>query len=539
MPRFFKILDKTLIKKYPLFLIPFIVASFFIIFLIAYQPEIDKKTLKTSDLSTGDESAQISSTLIDKFNDNYEYHDFDLEYRLLDDLEHINSPYVSEVNLPNSTWPLGITVDHDGIVWIGGTKSNTLLGYDPNSMKITHFVTLDAKDPILQNNTENPETIWSIVEDKDGLIWISQTGQNPLWIFDKHSGGLQVQRDVSSAAVQMKVDQDSGDIWFTDTDQDILGVIQKTNVTTHHIHEFNLGTDSSPFGIYLSDDKIWITETANHMILNFDKNSKGLISNATTNFELTPLNQTIFYYPSDLVVLDNKLWFTEHLTNYFLEYDLDSESLTRYPTSINPRHYGTLPFWMIKDHDGRGFWFIEHFGNRIAFFDIPNTILTEYEIPSRDPKWNYISNAVGMAVDPTDANRLWFSELYLDKIGLVDKGIPVPFEISITSDNLDIYKKNVNHAVVNFTVTLLPSDIPIRNDEIFLKKSSSIVASAGFGNMTATIKPDHFSVSGLDTFEGVLVLDKIQNVKSGNYTIAVSATDGTVTKTDYVFMNVN
>ena len=523
-------------KKYHMFLIACVFASFFIVFLIAYPTETDKKTIKTPGSSIGEESLQTNLT--EKFNENYEYHDYDLEYRLLDDLERINSPYIREVNLPNSTWPLGITVDHDGIVWIGGTKSNTLLGYDSNSMKMIYLIPLNSSDSIPQNGTTNQETIWSIVEDKDGLIWISQTGQNPLWVFDKHSGKLEVKRDVTSAAVQMEVDQDSGNIWFTDTDQDIVGVIQKTDADTYSVHEFNLGQDSSPFGLYLSSDKIWITETANHKILSFDKTEHGLISN-TKYFEITPLNQTVFYYPSDLLVLDNKLWFTEHLTNYFLEYDLDSDSFIRYPTSINPRHYGTLPFWMINDKHGTGFWFIEHFGNRIAFFDTTNKILTEYEIPSRDPQWNYISNAVGASPDPTNADQLWFSELYLDKIGVVDKSIPVPFEISITSGNLNIDKKNMNHVNIPFTVNILASDTPIRNNEIFLKKSSSIVASAGFGNMTATIEPDHFTVHGLDSFEGTLVLDEIQNVKSGNYTMAISATDGTVTKTDYVFMNID
>lgn len=513
-----------------------------VIFLIAvlmfYQYGVYLPTYD-SGISSNLSSLENKNNLTDKYNSNYDYDDFVLDYKLLDDLEKIPSPYVLEVKLPNDTWPLGMMVGDNGTVWIGGTKSNQLLAYDPTSMNINSFSLKDNDSNVAKNSTDYPELIWSIVE-SDGRIWMSQTGKNPLWVFDKSSHTFETRHDVTSSAVQMQVDRDSGDIWFTDTDQNILGVIQKTDDNTYRIHEFDLGQDTSPFGLYLDDDKIWVTEPTNNKILGFDKIPRhGLISNITKNFELTSSNKTLFYYPSDLIVLDNKIWFTEHLTNFFLEYDLDTQELTRYPTSINPRHYGTLPFWNIKDLKDRGFWFVEHYGNRIAFFETKNKILTEYEIPSRDPAWDYISNAIGMAIDPNNPDKLWFSELYLDKIGMVDRSMPVPFEIIIPYDNLKVDKKNKNQIIVDFTINILPSDAPIKNNEIFLKKSSSITVSAGFGNMTVQIEPDHFKISGLDTFEGKLILDGIQNVTRGNYTVSVSVTDGTVTKTDYVLLNVN
>ena len=505
-----------------------------------YQNDVLTGVVDVSDSnkSSNNDSLENRDSLDDKYDSNYDHEDFVLDYRVLGDFERIDTPYVSEAKLPDNTWPLGIMVDDEGNVWVGGTKSHQLLEYDSKLLAITNTILLNDKNSAT-NSTQDPEAIWSIVEDND-LIWISQTGKNRLWMFDKNSHDLQIQKDVTSAAVQMQIDKDSGDLWFTDTDQDVLGVIQKTDDGTYRTHEFNLGQDSSPFGLYLSDDgNVWITESSNHKILSFTKStSNGLILNVTKDFELAHSDDTIFYYPSDLVVLDNKIWFTEHLTNYFLEYDVDTEKLIRYPTSINPRHYGTLPFWMVEDPEQKGFWFTEHFGNRMAFFDVQNKTLTEYEIPSRDPAWNYISNAIGMAIDPNNPDHLWFSEFYLDKIGMVDRSIPVPFDISFSSDNIIVNKNDIT-VVVDFTVRINHDGTPIRNNEIFLKKSSSIVATAGFGNVTAKIEPDHFVVSGLESFEGKLILDEIQNMESGNYTIAISATDGTVTKTDYALLNVH
>ena len=77
----------------------------------------------------------------------------------------------------------------------------------------------------------------------------------------------------------MKVDQKSGNIWFTTFGSGTFGVIQKIignkagiknnlNVSIaspeYKVTEFNLGNDSFPSGIFLQGDSVWITETLNH-----------------------------------------------------------------------------------------------------------------------------------------------------------------------------------------------------------------------------------------------------------------------------------
>jgi len=467
------------------------------------------------------------------YNPNYSEDDFLIGEKTLGKLQIIKSPYVTEYDVANGTWPLGILASKSGDVWIGGVKSHELLRFNPTSEKITSY-------PIPNyslSESKNPEMIWSIIEDNDGLIWFSQTGNNPLWVFDPIAESFELKDQVQSAAIQLKVSPTTGDIWFTDIDKDIVGVIQKTGNTNSEyvISEFQIGEGSGPFGLYVdNDDYVWVTQPTNGVIYQY---SKTIQNNAVTgldaDFELRQSNNTVFHSPSDVLVDENKIWFTEHLTNYFLEYDLESEELKRYPTSINPRHYGTLPFWMEWDVDGQGFWFVEHFGNRIAFFNTTNYTLAEYEIPTRDPNWGYISNAVNISTDPTNSDKLWFSELYTDKIGVVDASLSIPFDIRIEKDQF-IPNKAKNEFEVNFTINVEDSDVPIQNNTLSLKKSSTIVASGGFGQMTAAFDVDSFTVDNIEKFKGKLILSEYRNLDNGNYTIALSVTDGTVTKTTYL-----
>ncbi|MDQ6667090.1 MAG: hypothetical protein M3Y53_02565, partial [Thermoproteota archaeon] len=55
----------------------------------------------------------------------------------LNNSTHIDTPYVKEFSMPNGTWPNGILVARNGIVWTVGTMSHTLIGFDPKEGKIS------------------------------------------------------------------------------------------------------------------------------------------------------------------------------------------------------------------------------------------------------------------------------------------------------------------------------------------------------------------------------------------------------------------
>jgi streptogramin lyase len=167
--------------------------------------------------------------------------------------------------------------------------------------------------------------------------------------------------------------------------------------------------------------------------------------------------------PYDIVRIGNKLWATEHDANFITQYDLTSNSTTKFSASSNPHQYISLPFWLREGgpHD-KGLWFNEHTGNRIAYLNTTDTTLTEYEIPTRNPSTGYMSNALNIDVDPNDGSRIWFSEYNYDKIGVVDYQTTIPFKIK--SSQRDIIMSTNDHSrpqqrVVNLELMIQPKNI--------------------------------------------------------------------------------
>lgn len=452
----------------------------------------------------------------------------------------ISSPYVKEYSLPVGTWPNAILVDRSGIGWTAGSRSHTLISFDPKQGQI------ESSYPITEEKTFNDDVtkeislmVWTMVEDNDGFIWFSQFGPNSLWRFDPHTGTFDIFDSVSNPPYQMKVDKETGDIWYTTLTRNTLGVIQKIeneSNSTYKIAEFDVGVDSYPAGLFLEKGHVWISEIQNHKLIKFNviRDNGGIVKDVVNALEIPSNDSEPIYLPTDLLISNsNSVWFTEHGTSTITNYQMNSSRLTRFPTSTNQYHTTTLPFWMKESTNGQGFWFNEHTGNRIGFFDTVTMVLTEYEIPTR-PSDGYIVYPLGIAVDPADSKKLWFSEWNTDKIAVVDRSIPVPFNIH--SDVTKVVLSNHNDtARIHINVTKNDSIvIPSYNKIVSLKVSSSMEPAAGLVNMTAILSTDTIDLAEI-TEEATLQLT-LQNhyAPSGNYVLAISATDGSVTKSIFL-----
>src|SRR5919198_2370646 len=423
---------------------------------------------------------------------------------------HINSPYIKEYSMPKGTWPNGILVDKKGIVWTVGTKSQTLISFDPkqgrivseypiknNGYETTELLKASSSQSLpSRQRTTIPMMTWAIVEDNnDGSIWFSQADSpNPLWRFDPLTKRFEVIENITGAPYQMKVDNKTGDIWFTTYTDNKIGVIQKVegkqmtptfsssfdnninnnssnNNTPHYsVKEFGLDRQAFPTGLYLDgQDSIWIAQSLNDKLVHFkavrDNNGKVIdlvkvLEIPSNSFSsLSPSSvissssdkmKKLFAGPYDIVVHGADVWVTEHDANFITRYNNNSNYspalVTKFPTSSNPHQYLSLPFWLRETQDDHGLWFNEHYGNRIAFFNITDTTLTEYEVPTRNQSLGYIGNALNFAVDPADSNnKVWFSEYNHDKIGVVDRNISIPFDIhSFTNKTIILSESMTN-----------------------------------------------------------------------------------------------
>ena len=487
---------------------------------------------------------------------------------------HIDTPYIKEYSMPNGTWPNGILVDKNGIVWTVGTKSHTLLSFDPNQGRVIASYPIpqeSQKNATRTNSVQNGVSMaWALVQDKNGSIWFSQADSpNPLWRFDPSTKKFESIRMVSAAPYQMQIDQNTGNIWFTTFTDNKLGVIQKIeknqssgnrnneNSSQYKVSEFNLGNESFPSGLYLKGDSVWVTQSLNNKLVQFKMitGANGKVVNVVKTLEIpsptSSNDQILFDSPYDLVVLGNNLWVTEHDANFITAYNMGSKSATKFADSSNPHQYVTLPFW-LREGAGGGLWFNEHYGNRMAFFNTTGLTLIEYEIPTRDPNLGYISNALNFAVDPTNNKNVWFSEYNHDKIGLVKSSVSIPFNIHSSVKKVVLSKmivgkreqqKNATATVINFEISknsdnnkssseVSPLPNNNNNHEIVFFKTSSSMTHFGVLNSTANFSVNYVDLTKMKnrTAQVQLFMHNDYKVPSGNYTLGISATDGRVTE---------
>jgi hypothetical protein len=195
--------------------------------------------------------------------------------------------------------------------------------------------------------------------------------------------------------------------------------------------------------------------------------------------------------------------------------------------------------------NGSGLWFKEHTGNRIAFINTTDLGLTEYEIPTRNPSTGFISNVLNFAVDPQDRNRVWFSEYNYDKIGVINRDIPIPFGIKSVQRNIVMSSSGpaqskpttVNIEIIPKPINSSSGSIDTGVDTLSFKTSCSMTAFGSLKNITTEFSPTALNLSGLTEnipLQLQLRFEEGKQITSGNYTIGVSATDGTVTRTNFV-----
>lgn len=454
--------------------------------------------------------------------------------KTMHDIKKSKFSYIKEYDLPNGSAPNGIVVDRDGFVWVVGSNSR-LYKFDPVQSKIDSVY-------VIGNDYEAKSTHmgWAIVEDNDGFVWFSQSGSKPLWMFDRHTE-LFKPYSVSRTPFQMKLDEESGDIWFT-TLGNIIGVIQKLEAAEsppiHKITEFELDKDIFTSGLFLENGYVWISQVVGNKLIKFkilkDDNQVFGIDKA---LQIPEDNKTRIYSPTDVFVLNNTVWFTEHGTSTISKYQLNEHQVKRFPTSANLFQTTTLPFWIKQSPNSSILWFNEHTGNRIAFLNITDLTLVEYEIPSI-PVDISIVYPLGISVDPQ--NKLWFSQWNTDKIGVIDAEKIIPFDIIANVTNITISGTSGGKSTIIDVKVFKKGNLLIDETQpISLFTSSSMEPSLRLVNVTATFTKEKIFLTEIIEQEEVQLLINSYSAPPGNYTLAISATDGIVTKSVFVEMMIN
>ncbi|MDE1726981.1 MAG: hypothetical protein KGH89_06905 [Thaumarchaeota archaeon] len=439
------------------------------------------------------------------------------------------NPYLKEYSLPDNTAPNGLIVDKQGTVWVTSSKSDLLYSFDQNSEQLKSYEIKDG-NTLYQNPGQNTTMVWTVVSDKDGIIWFSPLGTKSVWRFDSTTGSFRSISSATGSAFQMKVDSGSGNVWYTTLSGNTLNVIEKNaNAQTgYQTSAFDTGNETAPAGLFLQNDLLWVTEITTQKIIEYNiEHENGTVTRIAKIKEIPIDNQTQLSSPTDVIVNGDSMWLTEHGTSFLTEYDLATNQVIRYPTSQNVYHATTLPFWIRGVDNGTGLWFNEHEGNKVAYFDTVNKTMIEYEIPSR-PKDGYLTYPLNIATDPRDNMILWFSEWNTDKMGKIDGHVQVPFSISADTNKVVLSPDASKEVSVNLKIT---GQSPYSTNHVFLNASSSMVSNAGFENIDVKLSPDTIDLS---SSHGAQLVLRNYSAPPGNYTLGISASDGIVTKTIFL-----
>ncbi len=386
---------------------------------------------------------------------------------------------------------------------------------------------------------------WSILQNNDGTIWFSRTGANHLLQFNPETKKFTSFNYTSVAPFQMKSDLNTGEIWYTALQSNKVGVVQKNpNLDIFEISEFDVGENTGPSGIVLdkSEDAVWVSQITDNKIVKFlvIRDEFGDVLDLKKSLEI-PDHESLFpASPTDILILNDTLWTTEHGTSFLTEYDMSTKEWKRYPTSPLSQVGTSLPFWLRASGDNEGIWFNEHTGNRVAFFNLTDNTLTEYEIQSR-PKDGFLVQILNIDTDPTNHDNLWFSEWNLGKIGVVDKSLLLPFEIS-SDTNIIEFESPLDKSKKTVKITL-SKNTEFENlwsygdhSKIHLTTSSSIGISGKLVNMTSSFPSDTIDLNEIENSKIINLTLTNDNMSSSNHTLAISASNGLVVKTIFLDM---
>lgn len=534
---------KLIFRKISVIVIPIILIAVVIISFNNFETQISTENKKTVDEKSSNGLTAVQNNSVSKNIPDFIF----------------KSKYVTTYSLPNNTEPNGILVDSNGLVWTSGSFAQVLFRLDPNDGNLTGYT--------IPTEKHGSTMVWSMVEDKDKNIWFSQFGSTPLLRFDPHMKKFETFH-TSYPPFQMKVENATGDIWFTTLTGNTVGVVQKIENKTefsYKITEFPLGSNTNPSGLFLKDDSVWVAELSTGKIVKLDvlRNNASSVVNVIKTLEIPQPEKVRFSSPTDVLVTNNEtVWVTEHVPSTISEYDIPSNSWKRFSTAQAIHPIPTLPFWMRESLDHKGIWFNEHQGNRIGFLNTTDHTLTEFDIPnnqSPEPSPYMLNNPVSpqniaaqndyysavftlnLSLDPKDPDKFWFSQWDANKIGVVDRVKPLAFDIHSDLAKVVFSGNNtIQTATINVKVSRNNNVISSNEDPkvIFLKTSSSMVTDGGFDKITANFTENSFDLSKMNQPVPVQLVLKDNGAKPGNYTIGISASDGLVTKTIFLDLDI-
>jgi virginiamycin B lyase len=461
--------------------------------------------------------------------------------------------FVTELELTSECeMPLGIEIQGDK-VWYVSTKNGTLGSYNISTKQF------EEERPVPSWPTRtNPTAFsmaWTAKADESGNIWFTDERQRALWKFNEAQQTFSMYP--VAARLPSSIDFDSqGRIYFAGVQTTSLFIGDPSKMkdgTPEGITEVPLpldgfsGIDSSrittgSLTVDRQSNKVWIS------LLAFQLKGQLFLYDIQSGKV-----ERVVDLPSDInspvgLALDSigNLWVTDHGTNVFVRYDIESGDLTRFVTSVaSPRIYAgidqprayTLPYWIERSPDSSLLWFNQHTGNKISSFDPERLVLTEYWVPAQNRNWAAcppgtevcgLANALQLSSGTN--GQTWFTEWTENKIAVVDGAKTVP--ISVLAQQEEVTVARGDSLEISLTVDAA-SDF-----EGTMVASSTLTPNGRLGNSTGIFSEQGVNIQAGDSKEVSYTFTAAGDLNPGRQTLMLGAENDDITVLKAVIVNI-
>ncbi len=232
------------------------------------------------------------------------------------------------------------------------------------------------------------------------------------------------------------------------------------------------------------------------------------------------------YAPNSISADRTTVWVTQHGAASIAGYSLRNRTWSVYPTSTENYTSTTLPYFVRAN--GSSVWFNEHYGNRMAVIDTQSSTLTEYSLSKPAvTSGSQLDNALTISLG---SDRTWFAEVTANYVGFVSARYQPAFGLRVTGNTTFTLNRGASESVR--LVMTGQSQGPIQ-----LKFSDSESPTSALKLIGVTPQPTSIAaLVGERIF--AFTISAGSTLSPGDYTLVITATDGLVSRSVFVYLRV-
>ncbi len=440
---------------------------------------------------------------------------------------------VTTFSLPSpKRWPNAIAVAPDGSVWFGEEAVPALAHlFVANGSLIEYpFPGAYPAKPAKGYDCADKTDIWGVAI-WDGRVWATDSALNRLVGLSPINDTFKVISLAANGSLPYTLTPGTdGALWFTQIGSGQIGTLFPNGTVAEHfvrVPEHLNGTSAPVYVPGVPAQIVFANSTTGYYL-----DASPLVSGSPV-FSFDPAhfspervgggNQSLAD-PVSIALGDGGIWLAQHAGSSLARYDLRNGSWTIYPTSRVSYIRTTLPYFV--ETNGSLVWFNEHFGNKMAVLNVPDGTLTEYSMT--DPPAGNMSQIANALTSAIGGGRAWFAESSPNAVGFVDASYHPSFSVLARgSSSLSIRSGESAGLQVDLSGSSL-SPLSINFSESPSPNGASIIVRAEtnqFGPLDGNQSINMTVYVGAET-------------APGNYTLAVTASDGLIARSVYVGITV-